>query len=147
MKKYILMCLICLLIVTGCNKEPEIKTLTCSKDLDSAGIPMVEKTNIKFIDDKIDTMVITIVVNLPEMYKDHVETFMDEFNTRYAELYKGNEHINFEVIKKSDLEINVVINIDYVNMTAEEKTSSGFSGLEDYATNKTQLEKDGHICQ
>ena len=153
MKKYILILIICLFI-TGCGltdnflpAKVENKTLTCTKELNSSGIPMFQTAIINFADDKIEGINTNILVSLSDTYKKSIDTFVKSFEESYKKQYGDNKHVTVVVSKKSDSEILIDITLDYKNMNDEEKKSSGFSGSEKYDINKTQLEKSGYTCQ
>ncbi len=153
MKKYIYLLIIGIIVITGCNNDklfPDIieeKELVCTKDITTSDIPMLQTVNIKFMNNKIETMNTNILVTLSNVYKSSIDTFVKSFEKTYADQYKDNSHIQVDVSKKSESEIFINIEIDYKNMTNEEKVSSKLTGSEDYSVNKMQFESKGYTCK
>ena len=153
MRKYLHLLIIGIIFITGCtNNElfPDImeeKELVCTKDITTTDIPMLQTVNIKFINNKIETMNTNILVTLSDVYKSAIDTFVESFKKSYSDQYKDNEHIKVDVSKKSNLEIFINVDIDYKNMTDEEKVSSKLTGSEEYSVNKMQFESKGYTCK
>lgn len=153
MKKYLYLLIIGIIFITGCTDNklfPDIveeKELVCTKDITTTDIPMLQTVNIKFINNKIETMNTNILVTLSDVYKSAIDTFVKSFEESYSNQYKDNEHIKVDVSKKSNLEIFINVDIDYKNMTDEEKVNSKLTGSEEYSVNKMQFESKGYTCK
>ena len=144
--KKILLIIICLFIITGCGNEnyKGSKTLTCLKDVSQDDVKMTETSNLNFKDGKLETMAITIVATIPDEYKSYMNTFMESCKKEYNELYKDNDHISYDVKQTGDLEITILVNVDYLNMTEKEKEDIG---SDDFEINKKQLIDSGYDCK
>ena len=145
MKKFLLVITVVgLVLVTGCSRE---QTLTCTKDISSSGIDMLQTVNVKFVNNKVDTMNTTVVVKLPDSYKSYADTFVSRFKQQYESQYGSYEHVKIDTVKKSDSEIDVNIDFDYKNMTDQEKKALDLTGSEKYSVNKKTLEGQGYTCK
>ena len=81
MKKcLVVISVMCLALLAGCGGN---KVLTCTKQLSSTGVKMVQTANVKFSGNKIDSMNTTIVATLPDSYKSLIDTFVKQFKTQY----------------------------------------------------------------
>lgn len=146
MKKYlVIISVICLALVAGCGNSN--KVLTCSKDLTSSGVQMVQTATINFVGDKIDTMNTKIIATLPDSYKSLIDTFVTQFKTQYEKQYGSYDSVKVNTSKISDSEIEVNIDIDYKNMSDSDKTKLNMAGSEDYDVNKKTLENSGFTCK
>ena len=145
MKKVLLVVMVMgLVLFTGCIGE---QTLTCTKDISSSGITMIQTVNVKFVNNKVDTMNTTVAVTLPDSYKSYIDTFVSRFNSQYKSQYGSYEHVKLNTVKKSDNQIDVNIDFDYKNMTDSEKKGLDLVGSERYSNNKKTLEKQGFTCK
>lgn len=75
--KYVILPIVAVLVLSGCGNEN--KTLTCTMDTQMSGMETKATVDIKFNDDKIDTMKVTMDMDLPEEYKDQKQTLIDTF--------------------------------------------------------------------
>ena len=142
--KKILLFIIVLLTITGCNRN---KTLKCSKDISENEIKMHQTSNMSYVNDKLETIDISILVTIPDSYKAYMESSINNFKEQYSKLYEGNSHITFSVNKKNDSEIVIDVSADYKNMTEEEKKKLDFNSSDDYDINKKQLIQSGYQCE
>lgn len=144
-KKYLLLVVIALLLVTGCGKD---KKLSCSKNLNTSGLDVVQQVDINFNgSSSIKNMKMSFLVKLPDEYKPYINSYYSQFKNEYEKLYGKYENVKVVSEKKSDTEITVDINFDYKNMTKKEKKTLGFSnGSEKYSINKSTLERQGFYC-
>lgn len=153
MRKYIYLLIIGIIVITGCTNNMLIsdsikeKELVCTKDITTSDTPMLQTVNVKFIDNKIETMNTNILVTLSSDYKPSIDTFVESFEKSYNDQYNGNDHIKVEVSKKSDSEIFINIDVDYINMTDEEKINLQLTGSEEYSINRAQFESKGYTCK
>lgn len=145
MKKcLVVISVMCLALLAGCGGN---KVLTCTKQLSSTGVKMVQTANVKFSGNKIDSMNTTIVATLPDSYKSLIDTFVKQFKTQYEKQYGSYKAVKVKTEKVSDSDIEINIDFDYKSLTDAEKVKLNMAGSEDYDVNKKTLEKSGFTCK
>ena len=146
MKKCLLVIsVMCVALLAGCGKSNRV--LTCTKQLSSTGVKMVQTATVNFIGDKIDTMNTTILATLPDSYKSLINTFVTQFEKQYEKQYGDYKAVKVKTTKLNDSEIEINIDFDYKSLTDSEKTKLNMAGSEDYDVNKKTLEKSGFTCK
>ncbi len=145
MKKcLVVISVMCLALLAGCGGN---KVLTCTKQLSSTGVKMVQTANVNFTGNKIDTMNTKIVATLPDSYKSLINTFVTQFEKQYEKQYGDYKAVKVKTSKVSDSEIEINIDFDYKALTDAEKVKLNMAGSEDYDVNKKTLEKSGFTCK
>lgn len=145
MKKcLVVISVMCLALLAGCGGN---KVLTCTKQLSSTGVKMVQTATVNFTGNKIDTMNTTIVATLPDSYKSLINTFVTQFEKQYEKQYGDYKAVKVKTSKISDSEIEINIDFDYKALTDAEKKKLNMAGSEDYDVNKNTLEKSGFTCK
>ena len=155
MKKVLLgiVTIICITFVTGCGnsiKTNSNKTLSCTKDFSSSmpsGITMIQKSDISFTNNKIDTIDMLMSFEVSDTYLSQFDTLMDTMKTTYDEQYGKYDGVTVETNKTSDSTFEVTISVDYKNTSDSTRTALDMKGSEDYKINKTQLEQQGYTCE
>ncbi len=138
---------ICAILVVGCGSE---KTLTCSKDFSSSmpsGVKMTQEAETKFKGNKIDTLTMVMKFELSESYASNMDTLVNTMKTTYENQYGKYDGVEVKAEKVSDLTFNVVITMDYKNISDSDKKSLNLSGSESYSVNKKDLENQGYTCK
>lgn len=145
MKKcLVVISVMCLALLAGCGGN---KVLTCTKQLSSTGVKMVQTATVNFTGNKIDTMNTKIVATLPDSYKSLINTFVTQFEKQYEKQYGDYKAVKVKTSKVSDSEIEINIDFDYKALTDTEKKKLNMAGSEDYDVNKNTLEKAGFKCE
>ncbi len=146
MKKFLSLIAVvfCTVLLTGCGGE---KKLTCTKTETSSGITMGEKIEMNFKSDKVTTMSLTMTIEIPESLKTQAQTLVNSAESYVKSTYGSSDAITIKSEKKSDLKYDIIVSIDYKNMSDSDKTKFGFSGDESYEVNKQDLEKSGYTCK
>ena len=150
MKKLLfsLILVICLIAMTGCGKSNA--TLSCTKDFSSsmtAGISMVQDSKIVFKNNKIDTMDMIMKFEIPNTLSSQFDTLMSTMKSTYDNQYGKYDGITVTSNKTSDSTFEVVISIDYKNISDATKVAISAVGSESYSVNRSQLEKQGYTCK
>lgn len=150
MKKYLwsLVIVMCLFMMTGCGSSS--KTLSCSKDFSSSmpsGITMIQDSKIEFKNDKIDSMDMIMKFELSSTYASQIETFINTMKSTYEKQYGNHDGITLKSNKTGDSTFEIVISIDYKNISDSTKKAIGAVGSESYSINRNQLEKQGYTCK
>lgn len=138
---------VCTLLVVGCGSE---KTLNCSKDFSSSmpsGVKMTQDAEIDFKSNKIDELTMVMKFELSESYASNMDTLVNTMKTTYEKQYGKYDGVTVNTEKTSDLTFNVIITMDYKNMSDSDKKSLNISGSESYSTNKKDLENQGYTCK
>lgn len=150
MKKFFLVALVtvCTVFASGCGSE---KKLNCSKDFSStmpSGVKLNQETEIIFKGKKIDQLDMSMQFEIPESYKNNMDTFVNTMKTTYENQYGKYEAVKVEIEEVSDLKFNVNIKMDYDALNDSEKKALGASnGSESYSANKKSLEDAGYTCK
>ena len=85
-KKYLLLVVIALLLVTGCGKD---KKLSCSKNLNTSGLDVVQQVDINFNgSSSIKNMKMSFLVKLPDEYKPYIEPFKEKISKTGRKLHR-----------------------------------------------------------
>ena len=171
-KLFVLMITLCMLLVlTACTTKKEnkggndtpinnaekkdvpkqnIQYLTCNKDYSaqmSNGVSMDQDVEIRFVDNKVDTMVMSMNFELPSAYASAYDTFVNSMKTTYDNQYGKYNGVTITVEKESSTEFSIVITMDFSKMTDTDKKAVGMSGSEDYTVNKTAFINQGYTCK
>ncbi len=147
MKRRVLLVVMILtiLLMTGCGDKK--RTLTCEKSLSESTVKMKQKVDIEFIGDKVNTMSTTIYVTLPESYKSYFNTFKESIEKEYNDKYGKYKGVKLKTVKKSDTELDVIVDFDYKNISSTDKKALNMSGSEKYSDNKKSFEDQGFTCK
>lgn len=139
--------IMCVFALTGCGSN---KTLQCSKDFSSSmpyGIKMVQDSTINFKGNKVDTMDMVMSFEIPSTYASMASTITSSMQSTYEQQYGKYDGITVKLNKISDLKFEIVISIDYENISDSTKTAIGAVGSESYSVNRRQLENQGYTCK
>ena len=150
MKKIVwsLVFVMCASMMTGCGAEAD-KTLSCSKDFSSSmpsGVTMVQESDIEFKSGKVDTMKMVMKFELSGLYASQFDTMFNTMKSTYENQY-NYDGITVTASKTGDKTFDVVVFVDYKNISDATKTAIGAKGSESYSVNKTQLEQQGYTCK
>lgn len=139
---------VCAIALTGCGSSN--KSLSCSKDFSSSmpsGITMIQDSKIEFKNDKVETMDMIMKFELSSTYASQLDTLMSTYKSVYDKQYGKYDGIKVSSNKTSDSSFEIVISIDYKNISDTTKTAIGAVGSESYSVNKKQLEGQGYSCK
>lgn len=130
MKKGVLVLssLVALVGLTGCGKK-----LTCTMENSQSGLEMKQNVEIKFKDDSVDTMKVTMDITIPDEYKDEKQELIDMFKEEdeNIKVTETNDGIRVEADENSDL---------FADMDIKDKEVS-------YDDAKKAFENQGYTCK
>ena len=150
MKKFVLSFVFVTLsvLLAGCGNSE--KSLSCSKDFSSSmpsGITMIQDSKIEFKNNKIESMDMIMKFEISSTYKSQFDSLMETMKSTYEKQYGSHEGITVTTNKTGDSTFEVVISIDYKNISSSTKSAIGAVGSESYSVNKKQLEGQGYTCK
>ena len=139
MKKYLILLVAMLLVVTGCGG----KELSCTLEEDGQKAVV----DMKFgKDDIVTELKMTMSVPLEEELTDDEKATMESYMGLFCAAY-DYEGIECKTNTKSDA-IEIVITMDMDGMSAETKTEMGYTDEEGtYDAMKKDLEESGYTCK
>lgn len=149
MKKVLwsLVLVIGIFVITGCGSN---STLNCSKDFSSSmqyGVSMVQDSKIEFKNNKIESMEMIMKFEVPSTLSSQFDTLMNKMKTTYDNMYAKYDGITVRTNKTGSNTFEVVISIDYKNISDTTKKAIGAVGSESYSVNRRQLENQGYTCK
>lgn len=149
MKKILwsLVLVIGIFVITGCGSSA---TLNCSKDFSSSmqyGVSMVQDSKIEFKNNKIESMDMIMKFEVPSTLSSQFDTLMNTMKTTYDNMYAKYDGITVTTNKTGSNTFEVVISIDYKNISDTTKKAIGAVGSESYSVNRKQLENQGYTCK
>ena len=108
---------------------------------------MVQDSTINFKGNKVDTMDMVMTFEIPSTYASMASTITSSMQSTYESQYGKYDGITVKLNKISDLKFEIVISIDYENISDATKTAIGAVGSESYSVNRKQLENQGYTCK
>ena len=127
-----------------------VKYLECVKDYSermSNNIKMEQEVYIKFVDNKIDTMSMSMNFELPSNLSSTADTFVNTMKKTYDDKYGIYDGVKVELERDSNREFSVVITMDFQKLDSTARTGLGISGSEDYTVNRNSFVKEGYTCK
>lgn len=150
MKKILwsLVLVIGIFVITGCGNSNS--TLRCTKDFSDSmqyGISMIQDSKVEFKNNKIETMDMIMKFEVPSTLSSQFDTLMSSMKTNYENTYAKYDGITVTTTKTGSNTFEVVISIDYKNISEATKKAIGAEGSESYSVNRRLLEKQGYTCK
>ena len=141
---------ICAVILTGCGSSE--KKLNCSIDGSKltylpSGISMVQDTEVQFKNNKIQTVEMIYKVEIGSSLASSAETMYNSLRSTYENMYGKYDGVTVTTKKTSDLDFDIIVSIDFKNISDSTKTALNMNGSESYSVNKKQLENMGYTCK
>ena len=138
------------IILTGCGSSE--KTLNCSIDGSKmislpSGVGLVQDTEVKFKNNKIETIEMIFKVNIDSSLSSSASTMYTSLKSTYENMYGKYDGVTVTANKESDLKFNIVVSIDFKNISDSTKSALNMSGSESYSVNRKQLEDMGYTCK
>ncbi len=127
-----------------------VKTLECVKDYSekmSNNIEMEQEVYIKFVDNKIDTMIMSMNFELPSNLSSSADTFVNSMKTTYDNKYGKYDGVKVILERDSNTEFSIVITMDFQKLSTTDRAGLGISGSEDYTVNKNSFVREGYTCK
>ena len=75
------------------------------------------------------------------------DTIMSTMKSTYESEYGQYDGVTVSTNKTGDLTFEVVVTVDFKNISDSTKTALGMQGSESYGVNKAELENDGYTCK
>lgn len=137
-------------ILTGCGVSE--KTLNCSIDGSKmislpSGVGLIQDTEVKFKNNKIETIEMIFKVNIDSSLSSSASTMYTSLKSTYENMYGKYDGVTVTANKESDLKFNIVVSIDFKNISDSTKSALNMSGSESYRVNRKQLENMGYTCK
>lgn len=156
MKKYLLLVLGCLLIVTGCGKDDTKKaegksgSLVCTKTTEEDGVKSVENVTVNYKNDKVTTVQEEMIETVG---KDGQELAYNTFKGIFENTFKDIEGLEVKVEKEGKDAVKIIMDMDYSKIDPENlKKALGDENDEEIKTDITiddfkKEELDGYTCK
>ena len=141
---------ICAVMLTGCGSSE--KKLNCSIDGSKltylpSGVSLVQDTEVKFKNDKIETVEMIYKVDIDSSLSSSAIAMYNSLKSTYENMYGKYDGVKVTTNKTSDLKFDIVVSIDFKNISNSTKTALKMNGSESYSVNKNQLENMGYTCK
>ena len=141
---------LCAVMLAGCGSSE--KKLNCTIDGSKitylpSGVSLVQDTEVLFKNDKIDTMSMIFKVEIDSSLSSSASTMFETLKTTYENMYGKYDGITVTTKKTSDLKFDIIVSIDFKNISDSTKTALNMNGSESYSVNRKQLENMGYTCK
>ena len=116
-----------------------VKQLECVKDYSSQmsnNISMEQEVYMKFVDNKVEKMIMSMNFELPSNLASTADTFVNTMKNTYDSKY-GIYNTEFSIL----------IDMDFPKLSATDRTALGMSGSEDYTVNRNAFIREGYTCE
>ncbi len=150
MKKYTLIIICIILLLTGCKKTPITKNIECTLNNEVEGIKVNGKYEVIYTDKYVDKIILTEKYTVEKDYL--IESIENTFDSLYQE---GNNLKHYEYTRQTDgLTITSIVKLDYnkINIEALQKTNLPFKntikdGKVEANTLINSYKTNGAICK
>ena len=141
---------ICAVMLTGCGSSE--KTLNCSIDGSKmislpSGVSLIQDTEVQFKNNKIETVEMIFKVDIDSSLSSSAPAMFNSLKSTYDNMYGKYDGVTVTTKKTSDLDFDIIVSIDFKNISDSTKTALNMNGSESYSVNKKQLENMGYTCK
>ncbi len=155
MKKYkrivgfclFLFCCFCLI---SCGSSKDTLKLNCSKELSNAdGLTTYMTSTAEYEGDTIVKVSVkwTAKYDKTKYAEEEIQKLANDTADSYKNTYGNNSNITISSNKLNDDEYGVIININYKNLSKEERDQYGFNFPDGLEKSKSDFEASGYTCQ
>lgn len=140
LKKFsFLICLVAILILTGCGKSGN--QVTCTMSQDQSGMSMKQTVKMSFKDSNVDSASISMDVKLDDAYKSYKSILISSVKSEFSSL---EEQYNVKInVKETSNGFNVNLTLNKDAMVS--MFGSDLSGTKDQAVK--YFESEGYTCK
>ena len=147
--KMIFLCLLAVVLVTGCGANKE-KKLVCRTTEEEEGMSIEEVISMTYKNNKLNHMTMEVNTTITDSdVKDNWEAYKEFMNEDNEEFSK--EGISLKVnVDDDNYKYNTILDIDIEKASEEDLKEQGFEGLKDdnstIEDSKKTAEEDGATC-
>ena len=148
--KMIFLCLLAVVLVTGCGAENKEKKLVCRTTEEEEGMSIEEVISMTYKNNKLNHMTMEVNTTITDSdVKDNWEAYKEFMNEDTEEFSK--EGISLKVnVDDDNYKYNTILDIDIEKASEEDLEEQGFEGLKDdnstIEDSKKTAEEDGATC-
>lgn len=148
--KMIFLCLLAVVLVTGCGAENKQKKLVCRSTEEEEGMSIEEVISMTYKNNKLNHMTMEVNTTITDSdVKDNWEAYKEFMNEDNEEFSK--EGISLKVnVDDDNYKYNTILDIDIEKASEEDLEEQGFEGLKDddstIEDSKKTAEEDGATC-
>ena len=127
-----------------------VKQLECVKDYSSQmsnNISMEQEVYMKFVDNKVEKMIMSMNFELPSNLASTADTFVNTMKNTYDSKYGIYDGVKVTLKRDSNTEFSILIDMDFPKLSATDRTALGMSGSEDYTVNRNAFIREGYTCE
>ena len=146
-KKYFMITALALSIITLSGCVGEVKTLECTKTIETEGMKTKELLNAEFSKNKVTNINMSILFDTTGQEKELTKVLEATLNDTFEEEYGNKKGVEYKVNATSS-EVGVSIKMELDKMTEEDKKELDVNdNYSTYDDSKKALEDEGYTCK